>query len=616
MSAVAEHERYGQVVDYPRDTTVAEAFIQQAARTPDAVAVVAGTTSLCYRDLDARSGVLAACLKQQGVGPGSLVGLAVERNIDLMVAMLGILKAGGAYVPLDPSYPQDRLAWIIEDSAMKVLLATSHTQDQLPSLPSGPAVVLADEPRGQLESMDARGSSTDLAYVTYTSGSTGKPKGVMIEHRNVLNFFAAMDQILGTSPGVWLAVTSISFDISVLELLWTLTRGFTVVLHGEDGWSGVADEIQLHGVTHLQMTPSLARLMILDTRAFASLGGLSKMLLGGEAVPSSLIRVLRQVFHSEILNMYGPTETTVWSTCGRVEESGTTVSIGTPIANTQVYLLDAALQPVPHGEPGELFIGGDGVARGYLNQPELTAERFLNPPVCEGRRVYRTGDLARFRPDGGLDFLGRNDYQIKLRGHRIEPGEIEAVLEQMSGIRQAVIVLREDREGDPRLVAYVVPEASVQVHGASLRTALAERLPEFMVPSAIVLLPRLPMTDNGKIDRKALLNMPPPQAATVDHAGHSTEPRHELAELVARTWQDALGVGAFSYDENFFDLGAHSLTVAEVHSRLQEELSREISLVDLFQFPTINALAAHLEGAAVNGGSSDRAQRRRLARQR
>jgi amino acid adenylation domain-containing protein len=616
MSAVVEHERYGPVVDYPRDTTVAEAFIQQAVRTPDGVAVIAGATSLCYRDLDARSGELAACLKQQGVGPGSLVGLAVERNTDLMVAMLGILKAGGAYVPLDPSYPRERLAWIIEDSEMKVLIATSHTRSQLPSLPDGPAVILTDTVRGQLESIDARGSSTDLAYVTYTSGSTGKPKGVMIEHRNVLNFFAAMDQVLGTSPGVWLAVTSISFDISVLELLWTLTRGFTVVLHGEDGWSGVADEIQLHGVTHLQMTPSLARLMMLDTRAFASLGGLSKMLLGGEAVPSSLIRKLRQVFHGEILNMYGPTETTVWSTCSRVEEPGTTVSIGTPIANTQVYLLDAALQPVPHGEPGELFIGGDGVARGYLNRPELTSERFLSLPVCEGRRVYRTGDLVKFRPDGGLDFLGRNDYQIKLRGHRIEPGEIEAVLEQMPGIRQSVIVLREDREGDPRLVAYVVPEASVQVHGTALRAALAERLPEIMVPSAVVLLPRLPMTDNGKIDRKALLNMPPPQADPVDHAGHSTGSRHGLAELVARAWQDALGVGAFSYDENFFDLGAHSLTVAEVHSRLQETLNREISLVDLFQFPTINALAAHLEGAAVNGGNSDRAQRRRLARQR
>ncbi len=616
MSAVAEHERYGPVVDYPRDITVAEAFIQQAMRTPDAVAVVAGTTSLCYRDLDARSGVLAACLKRQGVEPGSLVGLSVERNADLITAMLGILKAGGAYVPLDPSYPRERLAWIIEDSAMKVLLATSRTQSQLPTLPSGPAVVLTDEASGQLEPIGATGSSTDLAYVTYTSGSTGKPKGVMIEHRNVLNFFAAMDQILGTSYGVWLAVTSISFDISVLELLWTLTRGFTVVLHGEDGWSDMADEIQRHGVTHLQMTPSLARLMMLDTRAFASLGGLSKVLLGGEAVPSSLIRKLRQVFHGEILNMYGPTETTVWSTCGRVEEPGTTVPIGTPIANTQVYLLDEALQPVPQGEPGELFIGGDGVARGYLNRPELTTERFLNLPACKGRRVYRTGDLVKIRPDGGLDFLGRNDYQIKLRGHRIEPGEIEAVLEQMPGIRQAVIVLREDRQGDPRLVAYVVPEAPVQVRGSSLRTALAERLPEFMVPSAIVLLPHLPMTDNGKIDRKALLNMLPPQADPVDHDGYSKESRHGLGELVARIWQDALGVGAFSHDENFFDLGAHSLTVAEVHSRLQEELSREISLVDLFQFPTINALTAHLEGTAVNEGNSDRAQRRRLARQR
>ena len=331
-----------------------------------------------------------------------------------------------------------------------------------------------DDPAIALESpyaVETNAASHNLAYVIYTSGSTGKPKGVMVENRNVVNFFTGMDRAIGCAPGVWLAVTSVSFDISVLELLWTLTRGFKVVVHGDEGTATIADEITRHGVTHLQMTPSLARMLTLDARAFAALGSLKQMLLGGEAVPASLIHHLRQVFSGEIHNMYGPTETTIWSTTYRVEEPGSTVSIGRPIANTQIYLLDAELQPVPAGEIGELFIGGDGVARGYWNRPDLTAERFLTIPSLSPHRIYRTGDLARFLPDGNIEFLGRADYQVKLRGHRIEPGEIEAILEQCSGVRQAVVVVREDREGDKRLVAYLVAEAT----GAEAADVSAQR---------------------------------------------------------------------------------------------------------------------------------------------
>jgi amino acid adenylation domain-containing protein len=544
------------------------------------------------------------------------------------VSLLGILKAGGAYVPLDPTYPQDRLSLMIEDSEMPVLLTTADSRARLP-LGSGVLTVLdAEDPAIARESslpVARAATPASLAYVIYTSGSTGKPKGVMVENRNVVNFFAGMDRAIGCEPGVWLAVTSVSFDISVLELLWTLTRGFSVVVHGDEGSATIADEITRYQVTHLQMTPSLARMLTLDARAFAALGSLKQMLLGGEAVPAALIHHLRQVFKGEIHNMYGPTETTIWSTACRVEDMGSTVSIGRPIANTQIYMLDADLKPVAPGEIGELFIGGDSVARGYWKRPELTAECFLSIPTLADNRIYRTGDLARFLPDGNIDFLGRADFQIKLRGHRIEPGEIEALLEKCAGVRQAVVILREDREGDKRLAAYLIAEGTNSAPGelsVALRAALDAKLPDYMVPSAFVFLDALPLTGNGKIDRKALLTLPPPNLASAA-AHHGAEPANEMERMVASVWQQALNIPFVGLSDNFFDLGAHSLTVAEAHAKLQEALGREIALLDLFQFTTVSALAAHLD-AQLGGAQtataarllSDRAARRRMARQR
>jgi acyl-coenzyme A synthetase/AMP-(fatty) acid ligase/acyl carrier protein len=390
-----------------------------------------------------------------------------------------------------------------------------------------------------------------------------------------------------------------------------------VIVHGDEGTGTIADEITNHGVTHLQMTPSLARMLTLDLRAFATLSSLRQILLGGEAVPASLIHHLRRVFKGEIHNMYGPTETTIWSTSCRVEEPGSMISIGRPIANTQTYLLDTELKPVTAGEIGELFIGGDGVARGYWNRPELTAERFLTLPYLAPQRIYRTGDLARYLPDGNIEFLGRADFQVKLRGHRIEPGEIEAILEQCSGVRQAVVVVREDREGDKRLVAYLVAEAVGAETADVLRASLESKLPDYMVPSSFVFLPELPLTHNGKIDRNALLNLPPPSlAAGANGSYHDSEPANEMEGIVARVWREALGVESVSMNDHFFDLGAHSLTVAEVQGRLQEALGREIVLIDLFQFTTVRALAAHLAGTQLRGQVSDRAQRRKMARQR
>ena len=620
-------------VDYPRSSTLADLFALQASRTPGQIALIsnslAGAQQLPYRDLDARSNRLARHLQSLGVGPDTLVGVAMARTESLVVTLLAILKAGGAYVPLDPGYPKERLTLIIGDSRMRIVVTTEESRPQLPFALSNLAlsdltVVNAEDPAiATLSSapVPSSAASHHLAYVIYTSGSTGKPKGVMIEHRNVVNFFTGMDTAIGSSPGVWLAVTSISFDISVLELLWTLTRGFTVVLDEGRGPGFIAEQIARYGVTHLQMTPSLAMMLTLDSRAYSALASLRTMLLGGEAVPASLVHLLRKVFKGDVFNMYGPTETTVWSTTYLIKQVGSSISIGLPIANTQIYMLDEAFEPVPVGEIGELLIGGDSVARGYWMRPELTAERFITVRALPGQRLYRTGDLARFLPDGNIEYLGRADYQIKLRGHRIEPGEIEAFLEQCRGVRQAVVVLREDREGDKRLVAYLVASADSPEPPAELRATLASKLPEYMVPSAFVFLPSFPLTDNGKIDRKALLKLPPPnlsaQAPQNASDAGANEAGSEMEQIIARAWREALSVPSVGLNDNFFDLGAHSLTVAEVQSRLQQDLGREVALVDLFEFSTVAALAAHLDGGqtavAVNQASS-RAQRRRMAR--
>ena len=612
--------------DYPRESTIVQLFEQQVARTPDAVAVVSAGRGLTYRELDWRSHQLARHLHQLGVHTETLVGIAVERSVEMMVGLLAILKAGGAYVPMDPSYPAKRIALMIEDSDAPVILATERTRSclgntsrQIVSI-DGAIESAADAISTHSTSLSSTASGQNLAYVIYTSGSTGKPKGVMIEHRNVVNFFTGMDRAIGSEPGVWLAVTSISFDISVLELFWTLTRGFQVIIHGDEGTQTIPDEIRQYHVTHMQSTPSLARMIAVNPDGLASLGRLKKLFLGGEALPPSLIRQLRQAFRGEMHNMYGPTETTIWSTTFPIMGDSDSIPIGKPIANTQVYVLDSGLQPVAAGEPGDLYIGGDGVVRGYWQRPDLTAEKFLSDPFRPGNRMYRTGDIARFLPGRDLEFLGRADFQLKLRGFRIEIGEIEAALENQAGVGQAAVAAREftsrlqtqTHTEDKRLVAYVVPKSGTELEVADLRAALAATLPEYMVPSNFVFLDSFPLTANGKIDRNAL---PHPSTLENETSAASEMPRNELEGVTAQAWKDALGVDSVGLDENFFDLGAHSLMVAEVHMQLQQVLGRELSLVDLFQFPTVTALANHLKGEETAPQVSSRAARRLAARQ-
>ncbi len=620
MSLAQQPDALSTLLDQYPGETVADLFASQAARTPSAIALIADSQRVTYGELDQRSDTLAAHLQSLGVGPEKLVGIAMERSVALLVSLLAVLKAGGAYVPLDPGYPPERLAWIIEDSGISILLTTANTGLDLPPSRACPQWLFVDQIVSSAASRTPRraAAANDLAYVIYTSGSTGRPKGVMVEHRNVVNLFHGFDLVLGSRQGVWLAVTSISFDISVLELFWTLSRGFTVVLGAGNDSDDLGGEITRFHVTHLQMTPTLARMFTLNAQAFAAIGSIRQILLGGEAVPASLIRKLRERFHGQIFNVYGPTETTVWSTVHPVTEVGTTVSIGRPILNTEIHLLDAQQKLVPPGEIGELYIGGNGVARGYWNRPDLTYERFLTLPAISSGRLYRTGDLARLLPDGDIDFVGRSDYQIKLRGHRIEPAEIEFALEQCSGVRQAVVLPRPEPSGDQRLVAFLVPvrEALDTTAGSPLRRALESRLPDYMIPSSFVFIDAFPLTANGKIDRKGLLNSPTPAPIDPQREQGIQDATSTLELQIAAIWRDALGIPSIGLHQNFFDLGAHSLTVAEVHAALKDRLRVEVSLVDLFQFSTVASLAAHIAGVPTSpAAGQNRAQRRRAARQ-
>jgi natural product biosynthesis luciferase-like monooxygenase protein/amino acid adenylation domain-containing protein len=967
--------------------TVHGTFEAQARRTPDATAVIFEDRALTYRELDERATQLARHLRTLGVGRETLVGLCLERSLDLMVGLIAIHKAGAAYVPLDPSYPRERLGFMIEDSGCPVIVTQERLLGQVPA--QGATLVCVDRDWPRIATAPAAPLPTvapeQLAYVIFTSGSTGRPKGVMVEHRNVVNFFAGMDERIGTTPGVWLAVTSVSFDISVLELCWTLARGFTVVVQGEEpritartgtstrpidlglfywgtaevaegadpyhmllesakfadangfsavwvperhfhgfggtypspatvsaalaaltqrvqlrsgsvvlplhdpvrvaedwsvvdvlshgrvglafasGWhdrdfifqphnyaerrevlfreietvrklwrgeaisrmggAGKAHEIRTlprpvraelpvwitaagspdtyrtagrmgchllthllgqtldqvqekiriyrqawdeaghpgrgtvslmmhtfvgedleqvkrtvfhpfreylrtaldligglakdrgqdlrdasftaadmealldhafhryfdtsallgtpdtcvamlervkaldvdeiaclvdfgvperdvlgmlpmlaevlrranphpaesaeptgdwsvpaqiarHRVTHMQCTPSFAEMLIAQPGGREALAQLDCLMVGGEAMAGALARDLAATVGGRLLNMYGPTETTIWSTTAQVQADGP-LTLGTPIANTELCVVDRALAPVPIGVPGELLIGGDGVVRGYWQRAELTAERFVPHPRKPGQRLYRTGDLVRWRADGTVEFLGRLDHQVKVRGHRIELGEIEALLREQPGVRESVVMAREDVPGDKRLVGYVVLERAEEDAETRLREALRARLPEWMVPQHVVTLDALPRTPNGKTDRKAL---PAPDTARGRAAAY-VPPAGGLEQAIAEVWADVLRRPEVGSQDNFFDLGGHSLLVVRVQARLREKLGRVIAITDLFRFPTIRALAEHLgqagEGvdttAAATEAATERASARRQA---
>lgn len=593
-------------VNLPRKTLCLHQLIEeQALRTPDQVALVFEGRKTTYGELNRRANRLAHYLTGLGIGPEVLVGLCIQRSIEMVVGILGILKAGGAYVPIDPSYPSARVALVIEDAQFGFILTTEQIRTALPASRARIVSLDGDAPAIAAQSSALPPSSAaanNLAYVIYTSGSTGKPKGVMVEHRNVVNFFAGMDRILGDRSGIWLAVTSISFDISVLELLWTLARGFQVVIHSEGNSDKIPDKIIEHGVTHLQSTPSLLRALVSDPQSLEALGKLKKILIGGEALPSSLVASLRASFSGEIYNMYGPTETAIWSTAYRVQEHRNIIPIGKPIANTQVYVLDSELQLVPPGGIGNLFIGGDGVVRGYLHRPDLTSERFLTDPFRAGGRLYRTGDLARFLADGNLEFMGRTDFQVKIRGHRIELGEIEATLEQQPGVRQAVVVAGADQQGEKVLAAYVVAKSGESVNTDVLRGAVAASLPGYMVPPYFIFLESLPLTANGKIDRIAL----PPISLQSDASLDGGEDlQGEFEQILGRAWAQSLGLSRVRRSDNFFSLGGHSLAALKIAFKCQQEFQVDFPLQMFVQLPVLSEQARKLEEMVVEFGDAN-----------
>ena len=601
---------------------VHDLFDEQALATPEKTAVICRDQSLTYAGLREKAERLSRHLRKLGVGAETVVAISMDRSLDMIVAMLAVLKAGGAYLPLDPAFPRERVAFMLNDSGAHVVLTQRSLKDHLAD--SGAVVVSLDE-----AGIDDDGyvtlvpepSAFSLAYLIYTSGSTGTPKGVMVEHRNVVNFFAAMDRIVGIDAGIWLAVTSISFDISVLELLWTLGRGFTVVLQsGEDGLGAsgdysIASQIVRHRVTHFQCTPTLARALVRSPETLSAMKLLRKLFLGGEALPLSLANQLCDELDAEIVNMYGPTETTVWSTTHKLAKAAASVPIGRPIANTRIYILDEDGVPAPIGAAGELYIGGAGVTRGYWRRPDLTAEKFVINPFEPDRRemMYRTGDLARFRANGEIEFIGRTDQQVKIRGFRIELGEIETVLGAHPAVHEAIAVARRDQADNPQLIAYIVAKSGLSVTANELKIFAAQKLPDYMIPSFVSFLSAMPLTPNGKTDRKALPN---PSFDAIGETSRAGRASSELEGIIAELWQDALGLDAVGLQVNLFDLGANSLSVAEVATSLRQKLKREIALTDFFAYPTIAALASYLTGGnGRNGNSTDHPDRGAARRQ-
>jgi len=576
---------------------------RQVRKSPESVAVRGGGVELSYGALEARANALANTLRGRGVSRGSLVGLYCGRGVDMLVGLLGILKAGAAYVPLDPSFPTDRLEFMAGDAGLRHIVTDAAAAAGDWKFGSVERVVMGAD--SAAAGPAGGGAPDDVAYVLYTSGSTGKPKGVQVEHRNVVNFLESMQQEPGLAAGdVLLAVTTLSFDIAGLELWLPLTVGARVVIATrEDALDGarLVSLIDSEKVTALQATPATWRLLL---EAGWSGKQELKALCGGEALPRDLAALLTTRV-GELWNMYGPTETTIWSTLHRVRRGDTLMSIGHPIANTQVHVVDSKLRELPVGVVGELFIAGDGVTRGYLNRTELSAEKFLKDPhrIAEGGRWYRTGDLGRWRSDGLLECLGRSDHQIKLRGYRIELGEIEATLAQHAGVDRAVVITREDQPGDVRLVAYVVRRGAAQSPDA-LRDHLRRSLPEYMVPQHFIDLPVIPLLPNGKINRKAL---PKPELEAAGAHANRVAASTPLEQQVLEAMEQVLNLPGFGVTDSFFALGGHSLLAARLTARLNKDLGVNLPLRAVFESPTAAQLANAVEAQRSAGAPRRRA---------
>ena len=579
--------------ELPGPVSVHEMIEAQARQTPDAVAAVFEGEELSYRELDRRAERLARHLRARGAGPDAVVGLCLEPSLETLIGILGILKAGAAYLPLDPESPARRLDLMLSDAAVPVVVTRRALLGVLPH--GRPATVCLDDADRWDPGADAPAGSVageQGAYVIYTSGSTGRPKGVQVTHRALVNLLRSIGRLCGVDGrDVVLALSPLTFDIATLELLLPLTVGGRVaIVSRETARDGrlLAGALARTGATVMQATPATWR-MLVDS-GWSGAKGL-KALSGGEALPHELAQAL--LARGVVLwNLYGPTETTIYS-AGAPVRAGEPPMLENRIPNTRLYLLDRHLSPVPVGVPGELYIGGAGLARGYLGRPALTGERFVPDPFSgePGARMYRTGDLLRRRANGALEFLGRTDHQVKLRGFRIELGEIEATLAAHPRVRQVVVLLREDEPGDRRLVAYAVPAAGEPPAQSDLRGHLGRTLPDYMVPSAIVLLEDLPRTANGKLDRAAL---PAPDRRRPEPSAEHAVPMSALEQVLAEICGEVLGISAIGAHDDFFALGGHSLLATRVVSRIEAVLGIELPLRHLFEAPTVAGLAERI----------------------
>ncbi|MFE4130544.1 non-ribosomal peptide synthase/polyketide synthase [Peribacillus sp. YIM B13482] len=586
---------------YAHESMIHELFEQQVARTPEAVAVVYEGGQLTYQELNEKANKMAHYLQKRDIGPESLVGICVERSPDMMIGLLGILKAGGAYVPLDPSYPENRLRYILKDSQIQVLLTKEALQGWLPD---GIQAICLDRDQAAISKESGLTpvsgvTAKNLAYIIYTSGSTGNPKGVMIEHHSVINRLQWMQKNYPLSEqDTILQKTPLSFDVSVWELFWWSFVGARVCLlppGGEKDPAMIEECIERYHVTTMHFVPSMLSVFLdymEQSKAKKDVSSLCQVFTSGEALNSEQVRRFKGVFHdfqqTKLSNLYGPTEATVdvtYYNCD-LEKELMLIPIGRPIDNTELYVLDQNQQVVPIGVAGELYLGGVGLARGYFNRPELTVERFIPHPFKEGERLYRTGDLVRYLNDRNLEYIGRVDNQVKIRGFRIELGEIEAVLHDHPSVKEAVVLVREDRPGDKRLAAYVVGEGNT----GEWREHLKAQLPNYMVPAYFVEMEAMPLTPNSKIDRKALLALEG-QSVSAD----IVLPRTPGEELIASVWSQVLGIGNIGVQASFFELGGHSLLATQVVSRLQEVFQIELPLRELFEYSTVEALAKRLD---------------------
>jgi amino acid adenylation domain-containing protein len=593
--------------DYPAQEAWHRLFEAQVEQTPDKVAIADGRRQLTYQELNNRANQIAHRLEALGIGAETVVTVFMDRSIDLIASLIAILKAGGAYLPLDPAYPRERLSFILENSKVPLILTQERFVERLPN--SMAHILSLDAEDGIIRQQSAINLVSDvpsnsLAYVIYTSGSTGTPKGALITHKSLVNHNYAVARQYGLTPDDRvLQFASPSFDVSLEEVLPSLLSGATVVLRDDTMLAPNVESLRLlaeQNLTVLNLPASYWHDLVdgLEHSGSSIFPSLRLLVIGSEKVSTEKIAVWEKIVESTVawVNAYGTSETTITSTIYDSADYNKDVAerpslpIGRPIVNVQTYILDSSLRPVPIGALGELYIGGDGVARGYLNRPELTAERFIANPFSSqsGARMYRTGDVARYFPDGNIELLGRKDDQVKIRGYRIELGEIEATLATHQAVGECLVLAKSSTLGQARLTAYIVAADGGSPSISELRGYLKERLPDYMVPAAFVLLETMPLLPSGKVDREAL---PEPDKRNAEMAASYVAPRNQVERQISAIWQEVLGLEEVGVQDNFFDLGGHSLLMTEIHSRLKQVFEKEVSMVELFEYPTVSALA-------------------------